>query len=371
MIFQELFLLIGFSVLPILFMAPSIVFFIIFLREYIQTKQRMFAYLSILFISFLFKNIFQTGSYIAQNLNAAITAFLLSQAIEMLSLLLMIVVLEMFDKSRILTFRQLILTIFVFTAIGGMISNPLLEIGVVDTRYLINFQPFTSIVLIKMIFNIIGSIWLIIMVIESYKSAWSQKQKGLLKWLFVGLLISMVLPSISYVFEQFRGAAIFEPLGFGFFQGVFYSIGLVIIGIGFLKVSKNPWLLQRQRAHMLMVYSHEGLTLFSRTFSKDITENDMLLLSGAFTAIASLFEEATKTTAPINSINLEGKELKIINHPQFLCALFIDYSTQASELALEKFIGEFENQFAAELESFTGEVSVFNKADQIAQQYFS
>ena len=68
---------------------------------------------------------------------------------------------------------------------------------------------------------------------------------------------------------------------------------------------------------------------------------------------------------------LEGKLLKIINRKSFICALLVEYLTPASEVAHEKFVEDFENEFHEVLENFSGEVTNFQAADKISEKYFT
>ncbi len=145
---------------------------------------------------------------------------------------------------------------------------------------------------------------------------------------------------------------------------------MIIIGITFFKASKKPWLLQIQRIHMLLVYSESGIQIYSKTFGNQITIKDTELLIGAFSAISSLFKETTKTTGFIETIIFEGRELKIIKKEHFLCALLVDYTTQASNMAHKNFTNDFKSKFSKQLENFVGEVSEFSKADSIVGTYF-
>ncbi len=101
-------------------------------------------------------------------------------------------------------------------------------------------------------------------------------------------------------------------------QSIPQNIGILIIGIAFLRISKNPWLLQRQRVYFLVVYSHDGINLYSKIFSKEIISNDTVLLAGAFSAVTSLIGDCTKSAGNVKSILLEGKQLRIINQKRFI-----------------------------------------------------
>ena len=224
----------------------------------------------------------------------------------------------------------------------------------------------------EFIFHIIAMVFLLIILIKSRKSAWAPKQKKLITWLLIGTLIGVLLPSLpnfspgqSLAVNQLNSTIMY------LLQSIPQNIGILIVGISFLRVSKNPWLLQRQRVYFLVVYSHEGISLYSKTFSKEITPDDTVLLAGAFSAVTSLIGDCTKSAGNVKSILLEGKQLRIISQKRFISALLLDYTTQASEWAHKNFTLEFEKKFSAELANFNGEVSLFNSAELIIKQYFT
>jgi hypothetical protein len=301
--------------------------------------------------------------------------FLLGTVLNLLTIYVLIMMFEMFENNTVFTPRQTILTALTFIIIGGVLNDPSLGIVKASERYFIEFERFSAISLSSLAFYTVSSLWIISSLFRGYKSAQSVKQKKLIMWLSIGLLLAVLLPSIQYAFTQPPEAQVERRAAFSLhlslLRAIFQSAGMIIIGVAFLKVSKYPWLLQRQRTHFISVYSHEGVCLFSKAFDENITEDDLLLLSGGFSAVANLFQEATRATGKVKSISIEDQELRIINREHFLCALLVDYSTRASELAHEKFTITFEEKFRDKLEHFDGEITSFQKAEPVASRYFS
>jgi ethanolamine utilization microcompartment shell protein EutS len=151
----------------------------------------------------------------------------------------------------------------------------------------------------------------------------------------------------------------------------FQVIGMILIGWGFFRVSRHPWLLQRQGVHLLLVISNDGLDLYSKAFRPEITQTAISLLTGALSAVSALFQEATKSESQVQAILFEGKELRIVKRERFACAILVDYSTSASESALQRFTERFEEMFQDNISDFGGNVSQFKAADPIAEEYFS
>ncbi len=370
MIFQiELFL--GMMVLiPLIFLAVTIVFLILYIQEYLKTKNKMFGYLIIFFLTCLFLNVFQALE-VSTSDDVQVYSYMMVEIFNMLSFYIMVVILEVFERGVSFSRRQSILSILIFTAIGGMISTPTFK-SMPGQLFGNTWADAENLVFIQLIFYIVAGISLIVMLYRDYKTAWSIKQKKIIRWLFIGVFCSIFFPLIAYLTLIFMTEI--NELISSIFLLVALAImnsGSIIIGIAFLRVKEEPWLLQRQKVHLLIVYSRDGIQIYSKILNKNLSESKILLLTGSFSAITSLFQEATETAGTVKSVLLEDQELRIINKESFVCAILEDYSTQASESAHENFTNDFEKMFKEELERFDGEVSIFQPADQIANKYFS
>ena len=332
----------------------------------------MLGYLAALFIFYLITKILQINQFFTVDQQTAEFFFIVTEITELLVLYCLILVFEMFYKNTQFSYRQTIITIFIFMIIGGLISNPELQTTVTSRGFLVGLQRFSPLMFIKFIFHGITTAFLLIILIKSRRSARIKKQKRLIIWLLVGSLTGVLLPSLPNM--PFEAMFIFNhlsPILNQFFKEITQSIGILIIGIAFLRVSKSPWLLQRQKIHFLVVYSPSGLTLFSKVFSKEIKKDDTFLLSGAFSAVTTLIKGCTKSAGNVESILLEGKELRIINREKFICALLLDYSTQASDWAHMHFSLEFEKSSSNELNDFDGGISVYESAETLINQFFT
>jgi hypothetical protein len=360
------------GLIPVVLIIPTIALLFLFFSKYIKTHHIMFGYLSALFGFYLLSNFLEMGQFLADYQEIAELLLILSEIFKALVIYVLILLLDMFYSNKRFSQRQTLITILVFLLIGGLLTNPELETTVITQGYLINIQTTSILNLLEAIFRSTATIILLVILIKSIKSAWSPRQKKLIIWLLIGTIIGILMPSFPRI--AFNQAILSDQIGFmvaHLLQGIPQSIGILIIGIAFVKVSKNPWLLQRQKVDFLVVYDHGGLNLYSKIFSKEISSNDTILLAGAFSAVTSLIEESTKSTGNVESVVLQGKELRVVNREGFICALLVEYTTQASEWALNKFTSDFETRFKEKLKNFAGEVSVFNTAEEIAIKYFT
>lgn len=314
---------------------------------------------------------FEVGQAFVQNEMAAKFNFIMIQILRMLMLYILVVVLEFYSQNILFSGKQTILAVLAFIAIGGMISSPNLETEIIGARYIISFAHLSPIIIAETIFNLGASIWLIVMLRRNLNAASSREQKMTIYFLFIGLILGVFLASFPNLIQSVAGARRVRLLYFDIiFGSIIQNIGILTIGFTFYRVSHNPWLLQQQKVYLLVVYSHDGVELFSKSFSEEITSNDLMLLAGGFSAISSMFQEITDAEGIIKAILLEDKELRIIKKEHFISALLVDYSTEATEEAHKSFANEFETQFETELENFTSEVTQFQAAKKIVNKYF-
>src|SRR5271157_423765 len=315
---------------PIILLLPTMVFFLIFLRSGLKTKQNMFWYLTLLFGFYTLSPIFQMGSLAAVDQATANIYYLIYQVIEIIAMLLLILVLEMFDKNAIFSGRFTFFSILASLAVGAILSKPELVSSTIGFGFTVSFASFSMAQILQAIFLIVAGLWLVITLIKNRKDAISPPQKKLITYLLFGVIFTNILSTLSIIPLQ-----IFQLLNsFPFF----HTIGMVLVGLAFKRVSKSPWLLQRQTAHLLLVYLQEGgVNVYSHSFSHEMNDNELVLLAGGFSAVTTFFKEATKASGTVHSINLEGRELRLISRERFVVALLIDYITQGSEMALVKF----------------------------------
>jgi hypothetical protein len=237
------------------------------------------------------------------------------------------------------------------------------------TGFVVNFARFDVAGLLLAMFPLFVVAWLVVSFVTKRKLARSKEQRRLLFLLYLGIFLAQFTGSFAPVAIESTSGSAFRDVASNI--GITRVIGIVIIGFAFYHVARKPWLLQLQRIHVLLVYAKNGITLYSRRFREDISDSDVQLLAGAISAVASLFRESTKETSPIETIQFKGKAVRVIDRVDFTCAVMVDFASQASDDAHERFVRDFETIFAAEIAGFTGEVSKFDKAEGIAARYFA
>ncbi|MCK5345199.1 MAG: hypothetical protein KAR20_17440, partial [Candidatus Heimdallarchaeota archaeon] len=311
-------------------------------------------------------------SFFSVQSKTAIFFFLIAQLFDLIALLTVMVLLTVFQHHRAISGNQIILTSLIAGIMGIMTTEHGVEVFSAKSPWLIGFSTTTFIPVLVMVFSVIAILNLIFVYKKSYRKVDNPAQKDLLRLLFAGIIMSQLLGS-------------FIPhLGFAFFPnivevGEFFLfplfsfikiIGLILIGYAFYRVGKRPWLMQQQQNHFLLVYNTAGIALYTKSFRKDISEENMSLFSGAFSAISTIIEETTKISESIKIIHFENKELHVFSRDTFICILMVDYSTKASFQAQKEFTLEFETKFHRQLTHFTGDVTKFKEADTLVKKYF-
>ena len=359
---------------PILTILPVIGFFLYFLKKLRKTNYLMYKYLTFLFGASILNHLFSILSFFAVESETAIFYFLVGQFFDLTSLLTVMVLLTVFQQQRAISGNQIVLTSLIAGILGIITTEGGVEVLSSESPWLIGFSRDTLIPVLVMLFSVIATLNLIYVYRKSYKTVSNPTQKDLLRLLFAGIIISQLLGS----FVPHLGIALFPSIlaGWGeFFLFPLFAFvkigGLILVGYAFHRVGKHPWLMQQQRNHFLMVYNPAGIALYTKSFRKDISEDDMSLFSGAFSAISTVIEESTKISESIKAIHFDEKELHVISRETFICILMMDFSTKASFQAQKEFTHEFEAKFLQQLTNFTGNVTKFKQADELVRKYFS
>lgn len=359
--------------LPLVTTLPNVFFLVLFLKRALQTRQRMLWFLASLFALYTVLLMVSLGQFFALSREAAELRFLVAQGLEMGLLYTLILVLEMFERDAIYSPRQTLLAILAALAIGTMLAGPELVVTEVEGTYIVTFSARSVVRGLQALFNLVASVWLLVVLNRSRKAAHAAKQKRLIAGLAVGITFTMVIGSflpvtIGIVEGQLQEVSIQTAVRW---IGIAKNVGMVIVGVAFYRVLANPWLLQRQRVRALVVFSREGVDLYSRVIDETISESDVTLLTGGLSAVAAMFQEATKTRAGLHAVTFRDQEFRVVARPHFYCAMLVAATSEAAEIALARFADGFEARFHEALADFGGDVAQFESANALAEKFFS
>ncbi|UYP46783.1 hypothetical protein NEF87_003068 [Candidatus Lokiarchaeum ossiferum] len=358
------------AVIPLIFILG---FFSYFTYQAIKTRFRMYYHLMLLFffsttnLVFSFLLLGRTFGFIPENelIFSDSIVIIISQIFDLFALLDVLVLLLIFEQSKNTLKTLLPLVIILAMILGALFSNH----ESFSTGSGIILQGFTLISILILIFSVLASMVIGKIFLSSFRMIESGKQRHLFLNMIIGISLSQLFGGVlPFTLEVFSEDSVGRVSGIFSFIKIF---GLMSVGYAFLRVSKNPWLMERQKNHFLLIYSTSGLLLFSKSFRKDITQDNMSLFSGAFSAITIMLKETTKIDESIKMIQYENKEMHVVTKEHFICVLMQDYSTQASQNALKEFVNDFETKFAENLSNFTGNITPFSESKIIAEKYFT
>ena len=356
----------AFSIFPLIFFGPLIIFFLIFLVKFLKTRQKMFLHLTLLFMISGLAQALSAASTIIPFFNVGSVLFLIGQILDLASLLLLLVIFESFNENKVLSWQLLLFAIMTSLIVGGLLSSPEIIITTEQgfTSYQFEQRTFNSMMVFA--YGLFVTIWLLKTFVKMRRTATNSQQKSLVTWLVIGIFLSQIVGSFAPVTFELIPSSIIELRMIGSNLAIFKAIGMLIVGVIFYRVSKQPWLLQRQRVQLLLVYSKAGIPMYNKIFDENMSEADVQLFTGAMTAISTIFNESTKSKDSIQSITFKGKEIRIIDRSHFITVLMADYHSQASESALENFVKDFESKFSIEIPSLSGIQTPFTATDDIA-----
>jgi hypothetical protein len=230
------------------------------------------------------------------------------------------------------------------------------------------FEQGGTVSILIAVFSGVALIWLIRIYLQNRKGLENSTQKRIITYLFLGIIMTIFMGSFLPTILEFilTGNNMMRMNNFS----VFRTIGLILVGMGYSKVGEKTWLLQRQKNQFLIVYNKAGLPLYQRSFDDTISEENMSLFSGAFSAITTMFQQTANISEPIEAIQFHGKILKVITTDKFYCMLMTDYLSPVSVQALQKFSDVFASKFELLLNDMTGECVALEPANQISDTYF-
>ncbi len=279
-----------------LFGIISFSFFIYFVRYYIKTKQKILKYLLFYLASHILANFFGYFKLILSNNDIALIFHIISEILDMTTLFALIMLLEVFEKNTQFTVKQTIMSMFIFAMIGGLISRPPVINESFQAYHLFTYSK-SPIAIIMACFYFLTFVLLVFMLYRSIKEAWSRKQKTFMSRLIVGILLSLSVAIVPFTIEFTDPSSYTNVfINFAILTIFIQHIGVYINCYAFLEVSKNPWLLQRQKIHLIMVFNKSGIELFNKSFYRKFDQEESGLIAGVFSVINSLVQETTKTS---------------------------------------------------------------------------
>jgi len=133
-------------------------------------------------------------------------------------------------------------------------------------------------------------------------------------------------------------------------------------------LSKNVVFLQPQRLNQLIVLNNAGLPLFQHDFGR--SGSNITLLSGAITALNSLFQEAVGVTSDLRSIGFGNREIIFLRDANYTILLITQRPSQFLQNALKEFKQKFNQEYGDENLDVV-ELEKFEAARDMVKEAFS
>lgn len=183
----------------------------------------------------------------------------------------------------------------------------------------------------------------------------------------------------------FFAATIIEAISiFLIMDPVYESLGIILrfviaslsIGIGMFYMghayssSKQLSLLQPQKMEYLMVINNAGLPLYDYNFRKSDLNQESILISGAIQAITILMREAFGISSNIKMIKFEDKDILVIIKKQVAFLLVTENVSIFLTNSLKKFSDVFLEKYNIKIESFNGDIAIFETATEMLLNSF-
>ncbi len=264
---------------------------------------------------------------------------------SMLSVCFLLYFFEAFEYDTIFTWKQMVHTLFlggtmVAILLGEFVTtyHPMLDM------FIVSFDPLTD--FLTFFLPGMGSLLIILSLWKGYNDAWAIQKKQL-KYMIIGIIIAYMVPFM------------FKPIAISLNSMVFTILLRADVAIGFILYfisfgsRDNFAVFNRHQADRILVIHETGVPLFSYDFKADDESLDEALFAGGIVAITSLMQEATKSTADISEVNLEGNQLVLERKNQVLSLILTPQTTFFLRGALKRFTTGFIREFAESLASMS------------------
>ncbi|MFX0138502.1 MAG: tetratricopeptide repeat protein, partial [Candidatus Hodarchaeota archaeon] len=125
-----------------------------------------------------------------------------------------------------------------------------------------------------------------------------------------------------------------------------------------------------KRIHHLYLFMPSGICLYQYSFKSKEEEVEAHLVAGGLTGISALIQEVTKSETKIKKVEQEEMTI-LLEHGKFLtAALITEENLVTLQNKLVKLIQDVEDFFQEELESFSGNLSLFSKIEKFIIKTF-
>ncbi len=185
-------------------------------------------------------------------------------------------------------------------------------------------------------------------------------------WLVLNFMLTSVFGDKEFSFSLFG-----NDLPFRVFDVPHFTIAVVILLSAYTFFPHFIYVLPFE-ANELLVIRMGGVPMYYYSLdekgSNDI--GDSMLKSGAIVGISAITKEILETSTALKMIQLENRILKVHQVENTLFCIIAERTSRVLENALYNFAMAFEKRYKDEMTSISGDVSVFEDANELVYQYF-
>ncbi len=214
----------------------------------------------------------------------------------------------------------------------------------------------------------------IVSTLRSVSRYYSNVQKQAVKYLYLYILFSFVLITITYItayafFQDKSGA--FPSTGpvrfwMTIVPPVLYTIALVFFYMGYARYESGA-MIHPRRIEKFVVVSNHGLPIYDLNLGWT-SEVDDTLLSGAITAITSVLRESTSNTGNLEYLQMGGKSMIFESNEQSFGLIITEHPTRYLKDAIVSIMARLN---ALDLEDFNNlSDEEYSRIDDIVNSYF-
>lgn len=153
------------------------------------------------------------------------------------------------------------------------------------------------------------------------------------------------------------------------FGAILLVTGLGIFGQALISSPALEELDWRNQLVRMFVIESGGLLVYYHHFVEVVQTNEVLTAAG-ISGIQSLLQEVTNTEGGINTLSIGDYEILFSHGDTFSTVLVANKPYRVLSDKVEEFTITFHRVFGRTLQHYSGDIEIFNSADEILDEYF-
>ena len=358
----------------------------LFFLRYKQTKMRILLLVTLLYIFSSLLALLQTILFISQpetmleNSKSLSNMVLLLQILQIMFFNFFFFFIDYFENENLSAKKVITVSILTTLLIYGILNLILMPQSLrIDFTQaigepiypLLTFNSLCFFLNLPLSTYVLVSSWRAINNVKQFTDYLSEQQKNQLSLLQFALAFfygTSLLGFLNGFFNAMGTPSDEVVLVLGIILPTVTSIIGQILMIRSYALSKNVVFLQPQRLNQLIVLNNAGLPLFQHDFGR--SGSNITLLSGAITALNSLFQEAVGVTSDLRSIGFGNREIIFLRDANYTILLITQRPSQFLQNALKEFKQKFNQEYGDENLDVV-ELEKFEAARDMVKEAFS